>query len=94
VANHPVFTTYLRQLSAVTLQGDAREQSFYPALEKMLGEIANATGRAHVRVTILPKPTASAFICDICGFGPRLLPYHFAPGCGIMDFHDRAEPAT
>lgn len=57
MTNHPLFTTYLRELSAVTLQGDAREESFYPALAEMLADIAKATGRAHVRVTTLPKST-------------------------------------
>lgn len=38
-------------------QGDAREESFYPALSDMLKAAADATGRKHVRVTTLPKPT-------------------------------------
>jgi hypothetical protein len=51
------FTKYLKELSAVALQGDAREESFYPTLAEMLAAMAKATGRAHVRVTTLPKPT-------------------------------------
>jgi hypothetical protein len=46
MTNHPVFTAYLKELSAVTLQGDAREESFYPALAEMRAEIAKATGPA------------------------------------------------
>jgi len=57
MSDKPVFTKYLKELSAVALQGDAREESFYPALAEMLAAIAKTTGRAHVRVTTLPKPT-------------------------------------
>jgi hypothetical protein len=57
MSDKPVFTKYLKELSAVALQGDAREESFYPTLAEMLADIAKATGRAHVRVTTLPKPT-------------------------------------
>jgi hypothetical protein len=53
----PVFTKYIKELSAVALQGDAREESFYPTLAEMLAAIAKETGRAHVHVTTLPKPT-------------------------------------
>ena len=52
-----IFSTYLKDLADVVRQGDAREESFYPALGKMLGGIARETGRAHVHVTTLPKPT-------------------------------------
>ncbi len=38
-------------------QGDAREESFYPALAEMLQTAADQSGRKHVRVTTLPKPT-------------------------------------
>ena len=52
-----IFTKYLKDLSAVALQGDAREESFYPTLADMLAGVAKANGRPHVRVTTLPKPT-------------------------------------
>jgi hypothetical protein len=52
-----VFTKYLKTLSEVALQGDAREESYYPALADMLAEVAQTSGRTHVRVTTLPKPT-------------------------------------
>ena len=52
-----VFSTYFKDLASVAHRGDAREESFYPALGKMLGGIAKATGRAHVHVTTLPRPT-------------------------------------
>ena len=52
-----VFSKYLKNLADVARQGDAREESFYPALEDMLKEMARATGRTHVHVTTLPRPT-------------------------------------
>jgi hypothetical protein len=52
-----LFSKYLKELSAVALQGDAREESFYPALADMLAEVAQTSGRTHVHVTTLPKPT-------------------------------------
>lgn len=51
------FKAYFKELHAVAQQGDAREESFYPALADMLKTVADATGRKHVRVTTLPKPT-------------------------------------
>lgn len=41
----------------VALQGDAREESFYPALADMFNGVAKAQGRKDVHVTTLPKPT-------------------------------------
>lgn len=52
-----LFSKYLKEMAAVALQGDAREESFYPTLADMLAEVAQASGRTHVRVTTLPKPT-------------------------------------
>lgn len=52
-----IFSTYLKDLAAVARRGDAQEESFYPALGEMLGAIAKETGRAHVHVTTLPRPT-------------------------------------
>ena len=34
-----VFTKYLKDLSEVALRGDAREESFYPALADMLAAV-------------------------------------------------------
>ena len=51
------FSRYLKNLTAVARQGDAREESFYPALADMLKEMAQVTERPHVHVTTLPKPT-------------------------------------
>ena len=52
-----IFSTYLNNLAAVARQGDAREESFYPALADMLKEVACATGKTDVHVTTLPRPT-------------------------------------
>ena len=52
-----IFTSYFKNLAAVARQGDAREESFYPALATMLKEVADNSGRQHVHVTTLPKPT-------------------------------------
>lgn len=48
---------YFKELYAVAQQGDARAESFYPALAAMLKTVAEETGRKQVRVTTLPKPT-------------------------------------
>ena len=52
-----IFTKYLTDLADVAGQGDAREESFYPALETMLNGFAEATGKKNVHVTTLPRPT-------------------------------------
>ena len=52
-----IFSTYLKNLAAVARQGDAREESFYPTLAKMMEEMACATGKKGVHVTTLPRPT-------------------------------------
>jgi hypothetical protein len=52
-----LFNNYLKSLCDIALWEDAREESFYPALADMLGEVARATGREHIHVTTLPKPT-------------------------------------
>lgn len=57
MSKQSLFSKYLKELSAVALQGDAREESFYAALSVMLAEVAQTSGRTHVRVTTLPKPT-------------------------------------
>ncbi len=51
------FKAYFKELHAVAQQGDAREESFYPALAAMLQTVARQTGRTNVHVTTLPKPT-------------------------------------
>ena len=57
MSNKPIFLKYLNDLTAVARQGDAREESYYPALADMLKKMADATDRPHVHVTTLPRPT-------------------------------------
>ncbi len=51
------FRKYLENLANVIRTGDAREESFYPALAELIQQVAHATGRPHVQVTVLPRPT-------------------------------------
>ena len=52
-----LFNSYFKNLSNVAGQGDAREESFYQPLADMLRELAQATGRAQVHITTLPRAT-------------------------------------
>jgi hypothetical protein len=51
------FRDYLSLVSAAIVQGDAREESFYPHLAALLGSWAANSGRAGIHVTPQPKPT-------------------------------------
>ena len=51
------FNIYFKELHAVAHQGDAREESFYPALAAMLKAAADGAGREDVSVTTQPRPT-------------------------------------
>ena len=57
MSDKTLFAGYFKELHAVARQGDAREESFYPALAAMLKATADESGRKHVRVTTLPKVT-------------------------------------
>jgi hypothetical protein len=52
-----IFNQYYKDLSQAARQGDAREESFYSACERMLTSFAQETGKPQVHVTTLPKPT-------------------------------------
>ncbi|HAZ27811.1 TPA: DNA methyltransferase, partial [Candidatus Acetothermia bacterium] len=52
-----VFREYLDTLSRTLTQGDATEESLYPALSEFLSQYAAATDRSQVHVTVLPKKT-------------------------------------
>jgi len=52
-----LFNQYLKNLSEVSLRGDAREESFYPTLATLFQDVSETTDRSHVHVTTLPKPT-------------------------------------
>jgi len=48
--------SYLHSIADLTQRGDAREESYYPALQKLLEALAPTMDKA-VQVTVLPKPT-------------------------------------
>jgi predicted helicase len=48
--------SYLQRIAQVTKQGDAREESYYPALKTLLENLAPTVGKT-VHVTVLPKKT-------------------------------------
>ncbi len=52
-----IFGEYLRRLTETIRAGDAREESFYPVLAELIKDVANATRRTEIKVTILPRPT-------------------------------------
>jgi hypothetical protein len=49
--------TYVNRIKQIATMGDAREESFYPALEELLTEFINATNKKNSHVTVLPKKT-------------------------------------
>jgi hypothetical protein len=51
-----ILKSYLDSIADLTRRGDAREESYYPALKDLLEALARARGRT-VQVTVLPKPT-------------------------------------
>lgn len=48
---------YLKNIADTTIQGDAREESYYPHLSNLVKEIAASFGKNKTHVTILPKKT-------------------------------------
>lgn len=52
-----MLSSYLKQLAQISNRGDAREETYYTALNDLLGEYAKSTGRNTAHVTILPKQT-------------------------------------
>mgnify|MGYP001559953298 CR=1 FL=1 len=52
-----MLNSYLKQLAQISNRGDAREETYYTALNDLLGEYAKSTGRNTAHVTILPKQT-------------------------------------
>ncbi len=48
---------YLRELQSTAQRGDAREESFYPALEALLRAVAGQLGANKAHITTLPRPT-------------------------------------
>jgi hypothetical protein len=52
-----LFEAYLKALAQVVQAGDAREESFYPSLARLIEDDARAMGRTQIQVTIQPTPT-------------------------------------
>ena len=48
---------YLKEITKVANRGDAREESYYSILERLLQEYAESTGKKNVQITTLPKKT-------------------------------------
>jgi len=51
-----LITAYLKEISAITAQGDAREESYYPALKQLFEGYPLEKGR-QTQITVLPKKT-------------------------------------
>lgn len=49
--------SYLESIIKTTTQGDAREESYYPALAQLINSFGESIGRKKTQVTILPKKT-------------------------------------
>jgi len=52
-----ILRSYLKNLHKIITQGDAREESFYSALEALIDAYAQATTKERIHVTTLPKKT-------------------------------------
>jgi len=52
-----ILRSYLKNLHKIMTQGDAREESFYSALEDLINAYAEATAKKSIHVTTLPKKT-------------------------------------
>ena len=48
---------YLKKIFEVAKQGDAREESYYSALEELLREYSESGGKKSIHITTLPKKT-------------------------------------
>lgn len=48
---------YLHDISATTIQGDAREESYYPHLANLVKVFSESIGKIDTHITILPKKT-------------------------------------
>ena len=48
---------YIKEIASITKRGDAREESYYPALAALLEEFSETERKKKVHVTVLPKKT-------------------------------------
>jgi len=49
--------TYIKKVASTTKRGDAREESYYPALAELLEQFSETERHKKVHVTVLPKKT-------------------------------------
>jgi hypothetical protein len=49
--------SYINKIASITKRGDAREESYYPALAELLEEFSQTERHKKVHVTVLPKKT-------------------------------------
>jgi hypothetical protein len=49
--------TYIEKIASITKRGDAREESYYPALAALLEEFSETKRKKKAHVTVLPKKT-------------------------------------
>jgi hypothetical protein len=49
--------SYLKNIAEIAGMGDAREESYYSSLEKLLNEYATGAGKSSIHITSLPKQT-------------------------------------
>ncbi|MCK4232886.1 DNA methyltransferase, partial [candidate division WOR-3 bacterium] len=49
--------SYLKDIFKVAKQGDAREESYYSSLEKLLNNYSESVGKKNIHITTLPKKT-------------------------------------
>ncbi len=61
---------YLKELAEQERRGDAREESYYPALKALLERAAAPAGRPGVRVTVMPRRTPGGDV-DLQVWGER-----------------------
>ena len=48
---------YLSEIANTTIQGDAREESYYPHLSNLVKDFSDSIGKTKTHITILPKKT-------------------------------------
>jgi|GEM_PF-1718215 len=58
---------YVKQIAQTTLQGDAREESYYPYLKEFLENIANTLNKNNIYITVFLKKQRQAIL--ILGYG-------------------------
>ncbi len=57
LGNMELLDTYMDRITEIIKKGDAREETFYPALETLIKSVAEQLNQPKADLTILPKPT-------------------------------------